>query len=341
LGHFTVMSANDAMVLKKMQVLISPLNNPNNPNGDAADEIPRIYLYDGDTVIGFPDGYAVMASGSDAGVASITNLNWVLPKNASKTLIVKGDVDRIGFDGMYADSGASVYTHIMSRGFEACSMLGTLACDTVITPASSVQRLVYKSKPVLSMIPYGGPLQAGLKDPVFKFKISADPAGTIEWGKVQFYVSMTGATMYGVNYQNASIDNITDGINDIPMMAIFSDSSIQGNGHQPITGGNSGYVTFLPAIPERITAGSFKDYLLKLSFGDLVTSPGAFASVSLNRSETNVSNASSYNQIEGVYNGIPSLIWSDSSASSHTTSTPDWANGLYVKAFGDTNVIHN
>ncbi len=342
-GAFMFTAIEDAMSVKEMQILLSHLNNPNNPSEEAQDEIPRIYLYDGNDLIGSSNGYLVSPSGNLAGIAFVKNLNWVLPKNSSKVLTVKGDVNRVGEGGeTWADTGASVYSHIMSGGFRACMMSRNSNCDTVITPASSAQRLVYKSKPVLSMISYNGVLQAGYKIPAFKFRIAASDVGQIEWSKVQFYVTMTGATMYAVNSQTTALDDITNGINDIYLENMFSADAVSSSQRLPIVGGRNGYVTLTLANPERIQAGQYKDYLLRLGFGNLVQSPGAAASISLNRAETGVKNAMSQWGIEvPIYDGVPSLIWSDYSAASHSTSTLDWANGLYAKTFGDVNTIHN
>jgi hypothetical protein len=42
--------------------------------------------------------------------------------------------------------------------------------------------------------------------------------------------------------------------------------------------------------------------------------------------------------VEGVIDGSPSFIWSDNSVVGHTELTNDWANGAYVKGFGDSAV---
>lgn len=342
LGAFSFSAANDTMIVKKMQILVSPLSNPNNPNGEAADEVPRIYLYDGDTLIGSVDGYAVNSEGQhNAGIAFVTGFNWVLQKNTSKTLTVKGEIAAVGFGGMGSDTGASVYSHVMSRGFEACSMSGSYGCDTAINPASSAQRLVYKSKPILEKIPFDGQLQAGAAIPAFRFRISADQAGNIiEWIKVQFDIGVSNATMGPVSYSSVQIYRRDTG-DDLTKGFLASGPDRESVGLESIKSGTTGLVTIVLAVPERIPAGTYRDYELRLPFSDVGPAGTAIAVVRLYHRDEIVENAVSVQKIEGVYDGVPSFVWSDYSAAGHSTSTPDWANPRYVRAFWDWNEIHN
>jgi len=158
---------------------------------------------------------------------------------------------------------------------------------------------------------------------------------------------MSGATMSAVA-GNTQLDNITGGVSNLNLSTAYSGPSVNSNFQAPITGGNSGYVTLELATPERIAAGSYRDYQLKLGFRNLVQAPNACAAIRLSRAETNVSNASPYSVIEGApvaNDGIPSFIWSDLSSvagiSTHSELSPDWANGRYVRIFDDANAICN
>ena len=354
LGNFRFTAAYESATVNSFNVMVNntSLINPGATSTITADEVPYVRFYDGTTVLGgtncvvngvsYTNCWPVSIS---TGIVAVQNFNWVILANTAKDLRVKGLVDRIGFNGQYADTGAKVYAHIMSQGFQAC---GASGCDTVISSASGQQKVVYNSKPILSKIAYTGSLQAGSAVPAFKFRVAADPVGEIEFKKVQFYVNMTGATMSGVTVGpagNTQLDDITSGYPNLNLSTAYSASSVNSHLTAPITGGNSGYVTLELTTPERITAGSYKDYQLKLGFRDLVSaSYSACAAIRLTLQETNILNGSPYAVIEGApvaNDGIPSFIWSDRSAFSHSTTTSDWANGRYVRTFDDANAICN
>lgn len=353
LANFRWTATNEDMNVKDFDVLINTTSVATATTTVTGDDVPYIRLYDGSTLlsaggsncvvnsISYSGCWPVPISGASSSVVLVRNLNWNIPTGANKTLTVKGLVDGIRFNAEGADHGASIFAHIQATGFKAS---GQTADDNTITAASGQQKVIYKTKPVLSKLSDSTlKLQGGTAIPVFKFRIAADASGDLEWRKIQFRVSMTGATMSAVTTSNVQIDNVSDGNNNLSLATVYNGAEVASNTTVSITGGNSGYVTLQLTTPQRITAGNSKDYLLKLSFTDLVTSPGAIISTRLNRTESTLVNGLMYGSITGetATSGIPSFIWSDFSSSSHATSTNDWANGRYVKTFDDVFSITN
>ncbi len=351
LGNFRFTATNEDMTLKDVHVLINDSASATATTTATGDDVPFIRLYDGTALltggssncsvngVAYTGCYSVPISGASSSIVQVSNLNWVIPSNQNKTLTVKGLVDKVGFSGQYADSGSSIYANIMAAGFKAS---GQTTNDSAITAASGQQKVIYKTKPTLSKITGSYTLSAGNSVPVFMFRVAADSAGEIEWKKVQFYVTMSGATMSAPTTSNTTLRSVTSGTS-LTLSTIYSGVAVASDTALAITGGNSGYLTLEVTTPERVSVGSYKDYEVQLPFANLVTSPGANISINVTRQETTLNNGTWYAGITGsiATSGIPSFVWSDYSSSSHATSTGDWANGRFIKTFSESSNVHN
>ncbi|KKU94449.1 MAG: Cell surface receptor IPT/TIG domain protein, partial [Candidatus Jorgensenbacteria bacterium GW2011_GWA1_48_13] len=91
LSKFRFTAANEALTVKKLKLLV---NNDSSTAAAATStaEVTRVYLYDGGSQIGSTSGYSVIGSGAAAGDVVIEDLNWLVAKDATKTLTVKGTV---------------------------------------------------------------------------------------------------------------------------------------------------------------------------------------------------------------------------------------------------------
>jgi len=360
LGRYDFTATNEIMTVKNLHILVTNSNSATATTTATGDDIPFVRLYDGASTAPLTSGssnctvngvnytgcYSVPISGASSSIVQVANLNWDIPASATKTLTVKGLVDKIGFNNEFADSGTSIYASIMTAGFKA---MGQTTADTAITAATGQQKVIYKTKPTLSNLKPALVLANGGPTEVFNFRVSADAAGDIEWKKIQFYVRMTGATMSAVSAANVDLDDITGGSPNFSLSTMYSSSTLPAGTQETIPGTiTGGYVTIEATNVERITAGTSKDYRLKLTFTQVDSTTGADGvSISLNRSETTVVNATWYTGITGdatssiATSSLPSFVWSDRSALSHATSTGDWANGVFVKTFDDSSYIHN
>lgn len=331
LAKFRVTAASEAMTLNKLQILVNTAGNATATSTTVADEVPVVKLYKGATQIGASGGYAVNASGDNAGIAVIENLNFMVAKDSSETITVKGVLNTISGG---ADSGTSVYVSIMAANFEA---QGSSAKDTTITAATGNEKVVYKTKPTITTAAGDATLTNGLRK-VMTFTVAADSAEQVAWKKVQLFVTMTGATMSattGGTTGTVQIKDVSAGSN-LNIATVYSAAATTGTTTSTITGGSSGYVSMFLNTEQVIAAGSSKTYEVYLTFAD-VPSGSASAVVQLARVESSVVGGTTFDAVEGTYNGTPSFIWSDYSTVGHSESTSaDWANGMYVKTLPST-----
>ncbi len=272
-------------------------------------------------------------------------LDWVIPKDSSETMVVKGVLNTITSGTSGADSGQSIYVSVSATGFEA---QGASAKDTTISAATGNQKVVYKTKPTLSLSSVQPSTLSAGEVAVLKFKVAADSGDDVSWGKIQLYVQMTGATMSAVDAApsttgNVKIENVSTGTN-LNIGTAYSGSAVTSTGQATITGGNAGYVTMILAADEEVAAGTTKEYKISLTFANLTSGAGnSYALVKLNKEESTLVTATTYNTVEtGTGDGQPSFIWSDNSAVSHSHASSDWANGVYVKTLpSSVNTVSN
>lgn len=334
LAKFRFTASNEAMTVNKMKLLVVGTESATATSAAAADEVPLVKLYDGATQIGASGGYVVQASGDNSGEAVIENLGWVIPKDSSKTLTVKGLLNSTAGG---ADTGASVYTSVMAANFEA---QGSTALDTSITAATGNEKVVYKTKPTFGAVSAGsGTLVTGTI-PTLKFKIKADGPEQIAWKQIQFKVSMTGATMSAVNANPGQSGNVSlkrvGAASNLNIASAFSSTATTTGEQAAITGGNTGYVSLLLNAEEVIPAGTEQEYELSLTYANLTSGTGnSSAVVNVHRSETVKVSATTVAAVRSslgtATDAAPSFVWSDYSDVSHTESTTDWANGYLLK----------
>lgn len=332
LAKFRFTATNEDMTVNKMKILVAASDSATATTTATADDAPIIKLYDGstNTQVGAAAGYSVQASGDTAGIAVIESLGWVIPKDSNKTLTVKGVLNSVSGG---ADTGTSLYVSVSASDFEA---VGASAKDTSITAATGNQKVVYKTKPT-----FASPTAASSKltvgqIPVMKFKIKADGPEQIAWKKIQFKVSMTGATMSAVTAVPSTTGNVTlkevGASSNLNISSAFSGAGVASTTQAAVVGGETGYVTLNLNSAQTISAGAEKEYELQLTFANVSGTVGA-ASVIANiyRTETTLVSATTVSALESTLDGDPSFIWSDYSVTAHTESTADWANGVLVK----------
>jgi peptidoglycan hydrolase-like protein with peptidoglycan-binding domain len=336
LAKFRFTATNENMTLNKVKFLVNTAASLTATTTAVADEAPIISLYDGATKVGGP--YYVEASGDNAGQVVVEGLGWAIPKDSSKTLTVKGTLNSISSG---ADSGSSVVVNVKSatasgQGFEAS---GATAKDNTITGASGNVKVVYKTKPTITVASAGGTLTAG-SVPVIRFTVAADSAEQVSWKKVQLYVGMTAATMSKPDWAantpsatgNVKVKDLSSGTN-LSIGTVYSGATTAAVTTSTIAGGASGYVTLILENEEQIAAGGSKSYEVSLTFADVSSTAGAASAVvKLHRGEATLVSATTYGNAEtATEDGAPSFIWSDNSATGHGLTTADWANSYYVK----------
>jgi hypothetical protein len=346
LAKYRFTAVNEDMTLNKLDISVINSASATATSTAASDEAPTIKLYDGSTQIGATGGYTVTGSGANAGTAYIQSLGWVIPKNSSKTLTIKGVLNTVSGG---ADAGASVYANIMTissgTDFEAA---GQTNKQTTITGATGNEMVVYKTKPTIGApTAASSKLTAGLI-PAIRFTIKADGPEQVAWQQIQFKVAMTGATMTAINAVPSTSGTVqlkdVDSNTVLNIASGFSSTSNSTAEQVAFQGGTTGYVSLYMNAEQVIAAGATKTYELSLTFANLGSTAGtSYASINLYASETTVSNGITVTGVSGVRgssgtttDAAPSFVWSDYSNTSHTASTADWANGVYVQVLPST-----
>jgi hypothetical protein len=326
LGKIRFTATNEDMTINKMDLFVSHTSSEVTSTL-VADEVPVIKLYDGSTLLA--TGF-VQNSGEKAGTVRFDNFGWVIAKDTNRVLTIKGLLNSIQGG---ADSGSKIYVGLSSKNFEAS---GSNTKDTTINSVIGNKKVIYKTKPTLAVSSPDSTLTSG-EVKILKFRITADSKGQVSWKKMQFKVSMIGAAMMAANVDNTKIRDVNSGM-DLTLSNAFSNHKVgSGTSSVPIIGGSNGYLTVILNTAQEIAAGSYKNYELISTFGNLSTTTLPKSVVVSPYVEERESNFGSVAYLEGVLDGIPSLIWSDNSIVGHNeNSSKDWANGVYVKGFGDS-----
>ncbi len=334
LANFKFDTTNEDMTVNKLHILVSSSTSQTATTTATTDDVTAIKLFVGSTQIGATSGYSVQASGASSSIAIVENLGMVITKDVSKVLTVKGVIPAIGQSGSGADFGTNLYAHIMAAGFEA---QGQTAKDVSISAASGNQKIVYKTKPTLSVSGSGlDTLGVGSKK-IIKFTVAANGSGQVAWKKVQLKISVTGASITAATSANVFIRRTTGSQTNLTLASAFMATSETGaTSTQTLDpqNGTTGYLTIVLSSAEEIAAGSSQEYVVLADVSGIVGGTATAAvSTNLHRAETTATTGT-YGDIaltSGAHDASDSFVWSDYSVSAHTELTADWANSVLVQ----------
>lgn len=313
-GQFNFAAANSAYTVQNLAVLI--------PNS-AATSVTAVTLSYKDAAGATQtatQGLAVNAALPYA-TATFTGLTMNVPINDSANLDVFVGTPTIASG---ATSGAAINVTLDTGGtnttFRAVNSAGAslLQVNSGVNVASNGTFYVRKSVPTLST-PAGQGGSIVPINPLYRFTVSADAAGAIEWTKLVFTVATTSTTLSSVYLVDESSSlNILDN-------QTTSASTTQTTVTVDLTK-NSTASTY-----QQVAAGSSKTYALYGTVGSFGT--GAALSIRLTQDTSPVAN--------GAASASGSTSWSDRSAASHTTSTTDWTNGYLLQNFTTNSVSYS
>ncbi len=191
--------------------------------------------------------------------------------------------------------------------------------SVVQTLASNGTFYVRKSIPTFAMVPTNNSVPS-TGSPLYKFSISADPAGAIEWTHLVFNIgtsTITGVTNFYLT-DDASGNNLLDSTsNSATTTGTTVTVDLTKNAQQ--------------AKYQQVAAGSTKTYDL---YGTVsgYGATGSTLTISL-AADGGVATNGSADGTSPAVSGTPNVIWSDRSASGHSVSTFDWTNGYLLKNF--------
>ena len=308
-GEFNFAAANSAYSVNNLDILI--------PNGAATSvtNVTVTYKDVNGAVKTATQSLQVVAADAYA-TAVFTGLGMYVPMNDSANLDVSVGTPTIASG---ATSGAAIQTTLdmgaTSGTFQATDSSGTAttSLNGGVNVTAGGTFYVRKSIPTFAMQSTGVTVPS-TGTPIYKFSITADPAGAIEWTHLVFTVATTAATL-----TNAYLTDDSSGTNLLDNTT--SSASTTATAITVDLTKNSTQPTYA-----QIGAGLTKTYDLYGTVAGFTT--GSTITISLASDGSHVANAAA-----ASVSGTPNVVWSDRSANSHTTSTSDWTNGYLLKNF--------
>ncbi|MHB8860630.1 MAG: beta strand repeat-containing protein, partial [Minisyncoccota bacterium] len=306
-GEFSFSAQNSSYTVQNLAILV--------PTAQAND-VTNVTLSYKDVNGATQTATQALVNGTVNATATFQGLTMYVPANDSANVDVSIGTPTIAAN---ATSGAGVKVSLdtTSSTFRAVNSAGT--ATTTINGGTSVAAggtfYVRKSIPTFAMIPTGSSIPS-TGQPLYKFSITADPAGAIEWTHLTFNIATSGTS-------NPTITNLylTDDSSGTSLI----------NGYATTTtttatidlGGNTDLAKY-----QQVAAGATKTY-------DLYGTVTGFSSPAT----VTVSLASDGSALGGTNNEVAApwaagnVVWSDRSASPHSTGSSDWTNGYLLKNF--------
>jgi hypothetical protein len=320
-GQFNFAATNSSYTVQNVAVLI-----PNNLATSVTNVTVSYKDVNGATQTA-TQALAVTPTSANA-IAQFTNLTMYVPANDSANLNVSVGIPTIASG---ATSGAAINVSIGGGGtngsdgtFKAVNAAGTALTNVnSIGSGSTGTKLssngtfyVYKSVPTFAMqtvtsaVPTTG-------NALYRFSISADPAGAIEWAHLMFNVA-TSSTSGNPMLTNVYLVDEAAPSNNLLDNTSTSASTTQTTITIDLTK-NSTQPQF-----NQIAAGATKTYDLYGTVANFTT--GSTLTISLASDSVAVPPVG-----EALVN--KNTIWSDRSAAGHSLTTADWTGGYLIKNF--------
>lgn len=240
------------------------------------------------------NGTALGSTYLNSGTAQFSGLAIPVSANSTTKLTAALQLGSIGTGA--GTSGANVA--VTMTAFKANNSAGVQTSDVTTVAGNGIY--VFKAIPTITVQALPTTVLAAGTQTVSKFSITAD--GTIDWKKLIFTVSSSGATGSAYALYNAA-DN----------------SAIAGTA--TVSGASVAFV----ATDVQSVSGT-KTYYLKATVGGSVTT-GSYFSTSIANPQT----SSTVGTYDTIATTTASFVWSDMSANGHATSTADWTNDYLVK----------
>ncbi|MBU6214890.1 peptidoglycan-binding protein, partial [Patescibacteria group bacterium] len=306
-GEFNFAAQNSSYTVNNLAILV--------PNGAATSVTNVTVTYKDANGATQTQTQALTTNASMAyATATFTGLGMYVPMNDSANLDVSVGIPTIASG---ATSGAAISVKLDTGNtagvFSATDSAGntTTKINSGTVVSSNGTFYVRKSIPTFAMITPSSTVPS-TGSPIYKFSITADPAGAIEWSKLTFNIATVTASVSNVYLTDDSsgtnlLDNTTTSASTT---ATTITVDLTKNSSQPQY--------------QQVAAGATKVYDL---YGT-VSSYGATGStitISLAADSATVAN--------GAASASGNTSWSDRSASGHTISTTDWTNGYLLKNF--------
>ncbi len=332
---------NEALNLNKIGLTLTNSGNTkstgaagNSGTNGGSSDIVMAYIYSGSTLVG-----TATFTGTGTTATSTLSTPVALAKDADTLLTVKLDLAAIGVS---SPGGVGDVIKVDPLNFEASgassgtTVTGPTATNTVTTGAAGIQ--MFKSYPTFAAGPATATNPNGSAQPLKKFSITANSAGSVGLYQIAVSIATSSATV-----RNLKLFAFTDSSYSTP-------ANVSGT-----TGGQFGgtaelsaiadiaapTVTFYQSTPLQVSAGATMYFTL---IGDVAPVGSAtnwtITSTVLGDSATSSSpagwNATTTPGRKGVVSGVATttsgsdFFWSDNATSTATTADIDWFNGYSV-----------
>ncbi len=310
-GSFTFSAANSAFTVNDLRIKI--------PSG-AATSVTAVTLKfknsSGTMVTTDATALALPSTSESHATATFTGLAFYVPQNESADLEVYVGVPSIS-SGATTGTGIAVVLDY-NEGFKATDSAGSTSTSVGSADLNSAASTGYgttyvkKSIPTLALVTSGYTANTIAADTsLYRFTMTADASGAIEWKKLSFTVATTSVTASAFTLYDMSsgvataVNTSTAEANSSNVLAIYAGAS------------NNDTV-------QSIGAGQSKTYELRAGTVSGWGGSGDQVTINFTEDTTAVASASSASLSSN-------MIWSDRAATSHTTITADWTNGYLVK----------
>ncbi len=318
-GKFNFAAVNSAYVVSELKVKVP---------ADAATSVSNVTLKYKDKLGAsqtITQALSLSSSAQSHATSTFTGLTFYVPMNDSANVDVYVDVPLISSS---AKSGAAISVLLDGdEGFKAVDDAGT-ADTTLSGSAADINsaassgygtKYVKKSIPTLARLSTGytaNTVASGLG--LYRFTVTADAAGSVDWRKISFAVSTSGM---------AATDQLIDWtLYDVTGTAVAVNTAVANATIAPYVISICPDASCTIGEAQTIGAGSTKTYELRAGTVTGWGNAGDAVTISFADDPAVIVNASS-TPLQLVYN----MIWSDRSANSHSTTTTDWTNGSQVK----------
>ncbi len=273
------------------------------------------------------DGTTMLASKAASATTNFNGLSWVIPAGQSKVLTVKLDLGTVGV-GAGSTGASTLVTFDQGAGSLATNGAGTSAAIATAGSAdiAGTAQYTYKAIPTLTNVALPSSVLAAGTATLSKFTLSTSGTGTVGWNRMIWNITKTSApTLASFTLWNA------DSNTQIAGTATIVDTADAATCLATLLGCR---VKFVPTSEQQVSGAV--TYALKATVAGTLVANDYVSTNMLAPSSFVASN--DYSTIAGTtttyaqYGSTASLVWSDVSASSHSTSTTDWANDYLVKS---------
>lgn len=265
--------------------------------------------------------------------ATFTGLTMYVPQNDSANLDVYVGTPSIASG---ATSGAAINVTLDRGGagsagnnntFRAINSAGsaTTLINSGTALASNGTFYVRKSIPTFAMVSTGNSVPS-TGSPLYKFSVTADPAGAVEWTKVVFNVSTS--TSPAVTVTNAYLTDDASGNNLLDNNT--TSASTTGTTITVDLAKNATQATYAQVAP-----GATKTYAL---YGTVAGYGGSGSTLTISLAADGATTA---NAAAASVSG--NVVWSDRSSTTpvHSNTSSDWTNGYLLKNFTSNAVSYS